>query len=247
MLFLDEIDELELDKQAMILHAVESGKYFPLGSDCEVTSRFHLIAGASRDLASLVARGKFRAALFARLNLWTLRLPSQWKRPEDMAPNLEHEFERVANIFGNRVSFNTDAASAYLRFAIDPSTEWPGNFRDLGASVQRMGTLAPRGRVTMSMVEQETNILRQQWKDARADAHAVLLFEYLGDNAQQLDMFDQAQLASVIRICRESKSLSAAGRRLFAVSRVEKKSTNDAGRLRKYLEKHSLSRAQLVQ
>lgn len=169
------------------------------------------------------------------------------ERPEDIAPNLAHEFERVATILGNRVSFNTDAASAYLRFAIDPSTEWPGNFRDLGASVQRMCTLAPRGRVTMPMVEQEIGILRQQWKDAHADADAVLLFEYLGDNAQQLDMFDQAQLASVIRVCRESKSLSAAGRRLFAVSRLEKKSTNDADRLRKYLEKFGLDRAQLVQ
>lgn len=247
VLFLDEIDELGLDEQAMILHAIESGKYFPLGSDYEVTSRFHLIAGAGRDLASLVACGKFRADLFARLNLWTFRLPSLRERPEDIEPNLEHEFERVEKMLGNRVSFNADAAQAYLRFATDPSTEWPGNFRDLGASVQRMCTLAPRGRVTMPMVEQEIGILRQQWKDAHADEDAVLLAEYLGENVQRLDIFDRAQLASVIRICRASKSLSAAGRRLFAVSRIEKKSRNDADRLRKYLEKFGLDWGQMMQ
>ncbi|WP_428543374.1 hypothetical protein [Profundibacter sp.] len=69
----------------------------------------------------------------------------------------------------------------------------------------------------------------------------------LGEGSAQIDLFDQAQLASVIRICRESKSLSAAGRRLFAVSRLEKKSRNDADRLRKYLEKFGLDWTQLVQ
>ena len=247
VLFLDEIDELGLDEQAMILHAVESGKYFPLGSDYEVTSRFHLIAGAGRDLAGLVAQGKFRADLFARLNLWTFRLPALRDRPEDIAPNLEYEFEKVGKMLGNQVAFNADALPAYLRFATDPSTPWPGNFRDLGGSVQRMCTLAPRGRVTLPMVQDEIATLQRIWKDAHADADAVLLAEVLGDGAAQIDLFDQAQLASVIRICRESKSLSAAGRRLFAVSRLEKKSKNDADRLRKYLEKFGLNWGRLLQ
>ncbi|MEM7685323.1 MAG: sigma 54-interacting transcriptional regulator [Pseudomonadota bacterium] len=49
MLFLDEIDELGLEEQAVPLHAIEAGRYYPLGSDSEVTSRFQVIAGASRD------------------------------------------------------------------------------------------------------------------------------------------------------------------------------------------------------
>lgn len=40
MLFLDEIGELGLDEQAMILRAVEEGRFLPLGADKEATSRF---------------------------------------------------------------------------------------------------------------------------------------------------------------------------------------------------------------
>jgi transcriptional regulatory protein RtcR len=240
ILFLDEIDELGLDEQAIILHAVESGKYFPLGSDYEVTSRFHLIAGASRDLAQLVAQGKFRPDLFARLNLWTFRLPSLRERPEDIEPNLDYELMRVEKMLGTRFSFNVDAAKRYTTFAIDPQTHWAGNFRDLGASMQRMCTLAPRGRITLSMVDQEIETLFNQWENSTENSDQKLLSDVIGSRSDHTDEFDRVQLAHVIRACRESKSLSAAGRRLFGATRVQKKSKNDADRLKKYLAKFDL-------
>ena len=55
-----------------------------------------------------------------------------------------------------------------------------------------------------------------------------------------LDAFDRVQLAAVIRTCRQTSSLSAAGRALFAASRAEKSSQNDADRLRKYLARFGL-------
>ena len=45
------------------------------------------------------------------------------------------------------------------------------------------------------------------------------LTDLLGEAAGRLDLFDRAQLAAVIGVCRESASLSDAGRKLFAVSR----------------------------
>ncbi|WP_295315740.1 RNA repair transcriptional activator RtcR [Roseobacter sp.] len=244
VLFLDEIDELGLDEQAMILHAVETGKYLPLGSDYEVTSRFHLIAGSGQDLAECVAAGRFRADLFARLNLWTFRLPALHDRPEDIEPNIVHELARVEKLLGTRISFNADAHARYLRFATDPGTLWPGNFRDLGASVQRLCTLAPRGRITTRMVDEEITTLKGTWAVASADPDLQLLRDHLGAQAQDIDAFDRVQLATVIRTCRQSASLSAAGRTLFAASRAAKKSRNDADRLRKYLEKFGLDWAQ---
>ncbi|MDX8354932.1 RNA repair transcriptional activator RtcR [Cognatiyoonia sp. IB215182] len=240
VLFLDEIDELGLDEQAMILHAVETGKYLPLGSDYEVTSRFHLIAGAGRDLATLVAENRFRADLFARLNLWTFSLPALRDRPEDIAPNIAFELDRVEKLLGNRVTFNADARIAYDRFATDPGTLWPGNFRDLTASVQRMCTLAPRGRITLPMVETEIAAIERTWAKASRDPDMQLIAKYLGPEAAHIDEFDRVQLAAVIRVCQNSASLSAAGRRLFAASRAAKTSRNDADRLRKYLDRFGL-------
>jgi transcriptional regulatory protein RtcR len=241
VLFLDEINELGLDEQAMILHAVETGRFLPLGSDHEITSRFQLIAGTNRNLGQLVSEGKFRPDLFARLNLWTFNLPSLTARREDIEPNIEFELNRSERLLGSRVGFNADAYARYLDFATSPATLWPGNFRDLSASVQRLCTLSPRARITLSLVEQEIEALEQQWRSAEADPDDALLAELLEDQVSDIDPFDKVQLAYVIRICRRSATLSAAGRSLFAASRVTKTSRNDADRLRKYLEKFGLS------
>jgi transcriptional regulatory protein RtcR len=56
-----------------------------------------------------------------------------------------------------------------------------------------------------------------------------------------IDPFDRVQLAEVIRVCRQSKSQSEAGRRLFSVSRLARKHANDADRLSKYLARFGLS------
>jgi transcriptional regulatory protein RtcR len=56
----------------------------------------------------------------------------------------------------------------------------------------------------------------------------------------ELDLFDRMQLQSVLTVCMQCKSLSEAGRKLFAVSRSQRGSTNDSDRLRKYLAKFGL-------
>jgi transcriptional regulatory protein RtcR len=140
---------------------------------------------------------------------------------------------------GRKTGFNADALARYLRFAQDPGTLWPGNLRDLEASAHRMAVLAERGRITVPMVEAEIATLTGQWSAAIADLDETLLAEVVPD-AAGLDEFDRAQLAAVIRACRECSNLSSAGRRLFAVSRTEKTSQNDADRLRKYLSRFGL-------
>jgi transcriptional regulatory protein RtcR len=55
-----------------------------------------------------------------------------------------------------------------------------------------------------------------------------------------LDEFDRVQLQHVVAVCRQSRSLAEAGRRLFAASRQQKTSSNDSDRLRKYLASHGL-------
>lgn len=57
----------------------------------------------------------------------------------------------------------------------------------------------------------------------------------------QIDEFDRIQLEGVIEICRKSKSMADAGRRLFSVSREQRQSTNDSDRVKKYLAKFSLN------
>lgn len=241
LLFLDEIGELGADEQAMLLKAIEEKRFFPLGSDREVESDFQLIAGTVRDLRTMVASGEFREDLYARINLWSYTLPGLAERPEDLAPNLDYELERFAREHGQQVRFNREARERFLRFATSAKARWRGNFRELGAAVTRMATLADSGRIGVSEVDEEIVRLQAGWQDDQTDT----LRELLGDAAGTLDLFDRMQLEQVIKVCRECRTLSEAGRRLFDVSRQEKSSSNDADRLRKYLARFGLDWAQL--
>ncbi len=236
VLFLDEIGELGLDEQAMLLRALEEKTFLPLGSDEEAHSQFQLIAGTNRDLFAAVHQGRFREDLLARINLWTFSLPGLRSRVEDIEPNLDFELDRFAERANRRVTFSKEARERFLSFALSPSANWTGNFRDLNAAVARMATLAPGGRISTEVVNEEIDRLLTFWKDPGDSTTEDTLAELLdSQKLENLDLFDRAQLAFVVDLCGRSRSLSEAGRALFGASRSRKAISNDADRLRKYL------------
>jgi transcriptional regulatory protein RtcR len=247
VLFLDEISELGADEQAALLHAIEEKHFLPLGADREVRSDFQLIAGTNADLAAAVRQGRFREDLLARINLWTFRLPGLSARAEDVEPNLDHELAASSAVLAARVSMSREAREKFLAFATSAEARWPGNFRDFNGAVLRMATLAPGGRITTEIVDDEIARLHEAWRQADwPEPVASLLEELLSpERLAEIDAFDRVQLEEVLRVCRSSPTLSDAGRRLFAASRARKAAPNDADRLRKYLARFGLDRTVL--
>jgi transcriptional regulatory protein RtcR len=242
VLFLDEIGELGPDEQAALLRAIEDKQFLPLGADSEVRSEFQLIAGTNADLAARVRDGRFREDLLARINLWTFRLPALTERAEDLEPNLDYELAAASAVTQLRISMSREARERFLAFATSAAAVWPGNFRDFNGAILRMATLAPGGRITVEVVDEEIRRLGDGWQAGRSQETMSLLATIMTpDQLASLDLFDRAQLETVARICRSAPSLSEAGRRLFAASRSRKASPNDADRLRKYLARFGLS------
>lgn len=248
VLFLDEIGELGQDEQAMLLRAVESGRFMPVGADHEVSSDFQLLAGTNRDLYDEVREGNFREDLLARINLWSFDLPGLRDRLEDIEPNIDYELEQFTVKRGTRVAINKEARDRYLLHATSIDARWSGNFRDLNASITRMATLARGGRINEEDVEQELTRLRRMWQTGSSKDGAAqrFLIELVGDaRFHEMDRFDRVQLVDVVDVCRRARSLSEAGRELFAFSREQKKSSNDSDRLRKYLAKFDIDFKQI--
>ncbi|MBR4747738.1 MAG: RNA repair transcriptional activator RtcR [Desulfovibrio sp.] len=258
VLFLDEVGELGLDEQAMLLRAVEEGRFYALGADRESESAFQLICGTNRNLERQAALGLFREDLLSRIKLWTFRLPGLAERPEDIEPNLDYELEQASEKLGRRIRFNREARELFLKLAAGPDALWRGSFRDLSSLVLRLGVLADGGRVDAGLVRDEWARLVEGWRrlggacggmnrgtageSGRLAEDRALLEAVLGREAlEALDLFDQPQLALVLRTCRQAKSLSEAGRTLFASSRLAKARVNDADRLRKYLARFDLA------
>jgi transcriptional regulatory protein RtcR len=244
ILFLDEVGELGVEEQAMLLRAVEEHRFYPLGSDREVASGFQLICGTNCDLGEAVRAGEFREELLARVNLWTFELPGLAARHEDIEPNIEYELSKLTTATGQMYRFSKEAVDQFLAFASSPESQWPGNFRDLNAAIARMATMASGGRISTDVVIAEIERLRRSWRMMKAGSQTDdcgFLEELVGAGLKDIDEFDRVQLVHVVRVCRESDTLSSAGRRLFAVSRTRRSATNDADRLRKYLARFNLA------
>jgi transcriptional regulatory protein RtcR len=155
--------------------------------------------------------------------------------------------DQYAERAGRRVTFSKEARELFLDYALSSSAIWLGNFRDLNAAIVRMATLAPGGRISVGLVGEEIERLRSAWAKLEASDVEDSLADLLGkDRLEDLDLFDRVQLARVIHICRDSRSLSDAGRKLFSVSRGRKAITNDADRLRKYLNRFGIEWVQIA-
>lgn len=242
IVFLDEIGELGLDEQVMLLRAIEEKKFFSVGADKETGSDFQLICGTNRNLQQRVKDGLFREDLLARINLWTFELPGLKDRPEDIEPNLEFELNRYAERTGDFVRFNKEARSKFLNFATSSDAKWIANFRDLNGAVVRLCTLAFSGRITLDILDEEIKRLKDLWDIERFSGQENLIENYKHIiDINQIDLFEQIQIEGVLRVCTESKSLSDAGRKLFATSRLSKTSSNDSDRLKKFLSKYGIT------
>jgi transcriptional regulatory protein RtcR len=111
-----------------------------------------------------------------------------------------------------------------------------------------MATLAPGGRISTQIVDEEIKRLLASWGDPYDSAPESNLRELLNEKElNELDLFDRVQLEFVVGVCRRSRSLSEAGRALFGASRQRKTLSNDADRLRKYLARFGVEFSRIQQ
>ena len=85
-LLLDEISEMDLGLQAKILRVLQEREVERLGSTRTLNLDVRVIATSNRDLPEQVRAGKFRADLYYRLNVMSLRLSPLRERPGDILP-----------------------------------------------------------------------------------------------------------------------------------------------------------------
>ena len=231
----------------MLLRAIEEKQFLPVGADIETNSDFQLIAGTNKDLQEMANQGTFRHDLITRINLWSYQLPSLSERIEDLEPNLDFELNRFSERYGEQLGFNKQARAQYLAFAMSPSATWAGNFRDLNASVTRMGVLSTGGRIDERNVDEEINRLKKDWNQNRSmrkdnvDTLYSKIENIVGSKAAaELDLYDQIIINGIAEACKHSRSMAEAGRKLFHYSRKQKASINDSHRIKQILDKYGI-------
>lgn len=165
-LLLDEVGDMTLMTQAKVLRVIEEGEIRPVGSDAAVRVDVRVLAATNRNLDEAVEEGSFREDLFYRLNVLILRVPPLRDRPDDLAPLIEHLYQRSCNENGIAPRPFSPAALALLR-----EHSWPGNVRELQNVIERLTVMSEGDMILAGEVREGLRIEEQA---PRTDANLGL-------------------------------------------------------------------------
>ena len=164
-LFLDEVTSLPAQTQLSLIEILENAP------------DARLIAGTNRDLHALVAKGRFHADLYYRIEVMTVRIPSLAERPEDIPTMFRRYVDQAAEQSGITAPEVTPQIVASLM-----ARDWPGNARALMSAAMRfvMGVADdPVSDTELGLVEQmaqvEQSLLRAALRRAGGQASAAAL------------------------------------------------------------------------
>jgi formate hydrogenlyase transcriptional activator len=137
-LFLDEVGDIPPELQPKLLRVLQEQEFERLGSTRTFKVDVRVVAATNRDLAQLVAEGRFRSDLYYRLNVFPVVLPPLRQRRDDIPRLVRHFTQRVARRMGRRIEAIPSAVmDALVRYP------WPGNVREMQNVIERAVILSP--------------------------------------------------------------------------------------------------------
>jgi DNA-binding NtrC family response regulator len=147
-LFLDEVADMDLEAQAQLVGALDTGSFMRVGGSAPVNIDVRVIAATQRDLQEAVEDARFREDLFYQLNVVPLMVPPLRDHREDIPELLESAVDRLVE----------QDKLPYRRFSIAAQNVlrnhgWPGNIRELKNLVQRLLILGSSDEISAKEVE----------------------------------------------------------------------------------------------
>ncbi|MCC6672854.1 MAG: sigma-54-dependent Fis family transcriptional regulator [Planctomycetes bacterium] len=127
-IFLDEIAETAMDLQVKLLRVLQQGEIRPVGAARPLYVDVRILAATNQDLLAMVRAGTFRADLYYRLEVVTLRLPSLRERVEDIALLAEHFIAHFNQLYAR--SANPVRGLSRGALQVLQRYPWPSNVRE---------------------------------------------------------------------------------------------------------------------
>lgn len=197
-LLLDEIGDLTLPSQVKLLRLLETGEYYPLGSDTARRSRARMLVSTNRDLEDLVRRGLFRKDLYYRLRTHQVTLPPLRDRKEDIPLLAAHFTGEAAERLGLP---RPSCPPVVLRLL--KNHPFPGNVRELKSLIT--DAVSRSGGSCLS-VDHFRRVLGQEGGDLHTESREAPVFP---DILPTLKESTQALIAEALRRSEGNQSLAA--------------------------------------
>lgn len=131
--FLDEIESMPMELQIKLLRVIETRSIERLGSNKIIPLDVRFVAATKVDLEQASQEKKFRADLYYRLNVVTIRIPSLRERKEDIPILFYHLAREARSRYRRDIPEITSAVMAELM-----AYDWPGNVRELRNVADRL-------------------------------------------------------------------------------------------------------------
>ena len=147
-LFLDEIADLPLHMQVKLLRVIQEKVVRPVGEQAEVAIDVRILSATHKNLAQLVAEGRFREDLYYRINVIELRVPALRERPEDV-PDL---VDAILRRLGRRMDTQPPGLDGTAMQALS-QYYFPGNVRELENILERAVTLCSEGEIRVADIQ----------------------------------------------------------------------------------------------
>lgn len=156
-LYIDEIGDMPRETQNRILRVLVDQNFQRVGGATRVHVDVRIVSSSSRDLAQLIADGRFREDLYHRLSVVPIKVPPLSERREDVPELIEFFMEQISVATGlPKRKIGSDA------MAVLQSHEWPGNVRELRNNVERLMILTkgdPSSEITVEMLPAEVGAM----------------------------------------------------------------------------------------
>ena len=131
-IFLDEVSEMPIETQAKLLNVLQEKEFERVGGSETIQTDVRVISATNRDLEEEISKGRFRADLFYRLNVYPISIPPLRDRKNDIPLLLKH----FISIFNKEFGRNIEDIPASM-IEILSEYDWPGNIRELRNVIER--------------------------------------------------------------------------------------------------------------
>lgn len=146
-LLLNEIGELSAAVQSKLLVFLDTRSFYRLGGEKPVRVDARIMAATHRSLEEEVQAGRFSEALFYRLNVFSIDIPTLRERVEDIPILASQIISRVAAEMNMAEVPQLD--SSFVKTIL--SYQWPGNIRELRNVIERAMILWQRGHLKLEL------------------------------------------------------------------------------------------------
>ena len=125
-LLLDEVAELSAKAQVSLLRVLQQKQITRVGGEKAISVNVRIIAATHQNLKEMVAQKRFRADLYFRLNMITLKVPPLREITNDIPALVNKLLADLGSQFGQQV---LGVTQEFMRLLM--KNAWPGNIREL--------------------------------------------------------------------------------------------------------------------